>query len=231
MSLWFVHPRNEGLTLSCPLVSCRLTACSNSCTSCTVWFNPAAIFSLCSIFSWERNGSKFTYCLLVFRNKKTNKKFYFNAIVLIHVTHSTIIKPRMEFGICVYQCLLVWTLPSKGLINWNSKWCMVRNLSRRLLTSSVVRLLFWIRLLCPASFKISSWIISRDCCACQDTQTSQYNIKVNIHKRASLTEHYTLPCRDLLPLWVARFPPPPASPESQSAVFSATTENQPTVNI
>lgn len=42
-----------GLTPSCPLASCRLTACSSCCSSLTVWFNPAVIFSFLSISSCQ----------------------------------------------------------------------------------------------------------------------------------------------------------------------------------
>lgn len=48
-----------GLTPSCPLASCRLTACSSCCSSLTVWFRPAVIFSFLSISSCEVTDWKF----------------------------------------------------------------------------------------------------------------------------------------------------------------------------
>lgn len=54
LDLWTNQQWNP--TLSCLLVSCLLTDWSSSCSSCTVWFNPAVIFSLRSISSW--NGKK-----------------------------------------------------------------------------------------------------------------------------------------------------------------------------
>lgn len=44
------------LTLSCPLVSCWLTPCSSCCSSLTVWFSPAVIFSFLSISSCQRQN-------------------------------------------------------------------------------------------------------------------------------------------------------------------------------
>lgn len=49
-----------GHTPSCPLVSCRLTPCSSCCSSLTVWFNPAVIFSFLSISSCKRQSKRFT---------------------------------------------------------------------------------------------------------------------------------------------------------------------------
>lgn len=48
-----------GLTPSCPLASCRLTACSSCCSSLTVWFSPAVIFSFLSISSCQRHNEWF----------------------------------------------------------------------------------------------------------------------------------------------------------------------------
>lgn len=54
MFSWAIIDIFTGLTSSCPLESCWLTVCSSCCSSLTVWFSPAVIFSFLSISSYHR---------------------------------------------------------------------------------------------------------------------------------------------------------------------------------